>query len=116
MALARAAYSDADIYLLDDPLSAVDPRVGRQLFERCIGQQGMLNKKTRVLVTHQRQWLPLCDRVAVMRSGKIVAFAPWKDLEADGYEEIALKDSCQVISTTSFSIFPIITRKLLCAS
>ena len=42
MSLARAAYSRADIMLLDDPLSAVDPRVGRILFQECLGPQGIM--------------------------------------------------------------------------
>ena len=42
LALARAAYSRADIQLLDDPLSAVDPRVGRTLFAQCIGPEGVM--------------------------------------------------------------------------
>ncbi len=50
IALARAVYADADIYLLDDPLSAVDPEVAERIFHDCI--QGFLGSKTRVLVTH----------------------------------------------------------------
>lgn len=42
LALARAAYSRADVMLLDDPLSAVDPRVGRVLFRECLGPQGIM--------------------------------------------------------------------------
>ncbi len=42
LALARAAYRQADIALLDDPLSAVDPRVGRTLFRECIGPGGLM--------------------------------------------------------------------------
>lgn len=53
VALARAVYADADLYLLDDPLSAVDVHVGRHLFERCIWRK--LAGKTRLLVTHQLQ-------------------------------------------------------------
>lgn len=88
LSLARAAYSGAEIHLLDDPLSAVDPNVGRHLFEMCIGPNGLLKKNTRVLVTHQKQYLPLCDRVAVMRDGHIVAFDRWDCLEAQGFEEV----------------------------
>jgi ABC-type bacteriocin/lantibiotic exporter with double-glycine peptidase domain len=53
VALARAVYAGAEVYLLDDPLSAVDASVGRHLFERVIC--GELAGKTRVLVTHQLQ-------------------------------------------------------------
>ena len=51
IALARALYANADIYLLDDPLSAVDPAVANKIFNDCI--QGYLAKKARILVTHQ---------------------------------------------------------------
>lgn len=88
LSLARAAYSKADINLLDDPLSAVDPSVGRILFDKCIGQEGLMKQTTRVLVTHQRQFLPQCDRVAILRHGRIVAFAPWEHLKVEGYEEV----------------------------
>lgn len=53
--LARAVYFKADIYILDDPLSAVDVRVGRKLFDECI--DGLLRQCPRVLVTHQLQYL-----------------------------------------------------------
>ena len=49
MSLARAVYQDADIYLLDDPLSAVDARVGRHIFNEVIGAEGLLRNKVRTL-------------------------------------------------------------------
>ncbi|KAI2474095.1 ATP binding cassette (ABC) transporter subfamily C member [Diabrotica virgifera virgifera] len=61
--LARAVYTSADIYLLDDPLSAVDTRVGKHLFEKCI--KGFLGSKTRILVTHQLQFLKDADVIIV---------------------------------------------------
>ena len=70
VSLARAVYSDALIYLLDDPLSAVDAYVGRHIFERCI--RGQLLKKTVVLVTNQLQYVPSAERVFVMHEGTIV--------------------------------------------
>uniref|UniRef100_A0A8C3A6V1 Multidrug resistance-associated protein 4 n=1 Tax=Cyclopterus lumpus TaxID=8103 RepID=A0A8C3A6V1_CYCLU len=63
--LARAVYQDADIYLLDDPLSAVDAEVGRHLFEKCIC--GFLKNKLRILVTHQLQYLQSADQIVVLR-------------------------------------------------
>lgn len=81
VALARAAYSGCDIQLLDDPLSAVDPRVGRTLFDKCIGPAGVLAGSTRVLVTHQRQFLPQCDRVLVLRGGAVLALDTWQGLQ-----------------------------------
>ncbi|WAR00011.1 MRP1-like protein [Mya arenaria] len=67
--LARAVYSDSDIYLLDDPLSALDVRVGRLIFNECIKSQ--LARKTVILVTHQLQFLKECDEVVVMDGGEI---------------------------------------------
>uniref|UniRef100_A0A3P8ZF49 Multidrug resistance-associated protein 4 n=1 Tax=Esox lucius TaxID=8010 RepID=A0A3P8ZF49_ESOLU len=63
--LARAVYQDADIYLLDDPLSAVDAEVGKHLFEQCIC--GLLRDKPRILVTHQLQYLKAADQILVMK-------------------------------------------------
>uniref|UniRef100_A0A8C4HKG9 Multidrug resistance-associated protein 4 n=1 Tax=Dicentrarchus labrax TaxID=13489 RepID=A0A8C4HKG9_DICLA len=68
--LARAVYQDADIYLLDDPLSAVDAEVGRHLFEQCIC--GMLRNKPRVLVTHQLQYLKAADQILVLKEAEHV--------------------------------------------
>lgn len=62
--LARAVYADADIYLLDDPLSAVDAKVGKHIFEKCISE--MLGDKIRVLVTHQLQYLKNADYVMIL--------------------------------------------------
>lgn len=59
--LARAVYRDSDLYLLDDPLSAVDSRVARHLFEECL--VGFLRGKTRILVTHQMNFIREVDMV-----------------------------------------------------
>jgi len=71
VALARAAYSNANIMLLDDPLSAVDPKVGRELFSRCI--LGLMGGRTRIVVTHQLQYARRSDRVVVMEEGRVAA-------------------------------------------
>lgn len=57
------------MYLLDDPLSAVDAHVGAHIFDECIA--GALAGKTRVLVTNALNFLPQCDWVVVMGSGKV---------------------------------------------
>jgi ATP-binding cassette, subfamily C (CFTR/MRP), member 1 len=76
--IARAAYNDADIYLLDDPLSAVDAHVGRHLLEECIC--GLMAGKTRILVTHQLHVLPHADRIFCMRDGRIVEQGTYEEL------------------------------------
>lgn len=67
--LARAVYRDADVYLLDDPLSAVDTHVGKHLIRECIC--GYLRKKTRILVTHQLHHLKDADNIAILRNGEV---------------------------------------------
>ncbi len=68
--LARAVYSDADIYLLDDPLSAVDVKVSNELFERCIC--GALSNRIRLLITHQPFCLQKTDLILSMgKDGKV---------------------------------------------
>ncbi|XP_014208079.1 multidrug resistance-associated protein 4-like [Copidosoma floridanum] len=67
--LARAVYRDADIYVLDDPLAAVDPVVGRCLFEVCVS--GYLSEKTRILVTHQAHCLREADVIFLLNNGKL---------------------------------------------
>ncbi|KAH8319071.1 hypothetical protein KR067_006746 [Drosophila pandora] len=71
ISLARAVYSDADLYLLDDPLSAVDAHVGKHIFEEVIGPKGILARKSRVLVTHGVTFLPQVDSIYVMKAGEI---------------------------------------------
>ncbi|XP_047385034.1 ATP-binding cassette sub-family C member 12 isoform X3 [Sciurus carolinensis] len=69
ISLARAVYSDRQLYLLDDPLSAVDAHVGKHVFEECIKKT--LRGKTVVLVTHQLQFLESCDEVILLEDGEI---------------------------------------------
>lgn len=71
VSLARAVYNDAEVYFMDDPLSAVDSHVGKHIFEQVIGPQGMLAGKTRVLVTHGITFLPQCDDIFVLKDGQI---------------------------------------------
>ena len=66
IALARAVYSDADLYLLDDPLSACDAEVGRVLFFECILRELRARGKGVLLCTHQLQYLPHADRIIVL--------------------------------------------------
>uniref|UniRef100_A0A8D2LSN2 Multidrug resistance-associated protein 1 n=1 Tax=Varanus komodoensis TaxID=61221 RepID=A0A8D2LSN2_VARKO len=80
VSLARAVCSDADIYLLDDPLSAVDAHVGKYIFDKVIGPKGILKNKTRILVTHGVSYLPLMDTIIVMTEGKISEMGSYQEL------------------------------------
>ncbi|XP_036923546.1 multidrug resistance-associated protein 1 [Sturnira hondurensis] len=82
VSLARAVYCDSDIYLFDDPLSAVDSHVGKHIFENVIGPKGMLKNKTRLLVTHGISYLPQVDVIIVMSGGKISEMGSYQELLA----------------------------------
>ncbi|XP_025836971.1 probable multidrug resistance-associated protein lethal(2)03659 [Agrilus planipennis] len=76
--LARAVYRQADIYLFDDPLSAVDAHVGKELFEGCI--VNYLSNKTRILVTHQTQFLKKADLIVILNNGVIENIGRYDEL------------------------------------
>ncbi|KAJ0181224.1 hypothetical protein K1T71_003309 [Dendrolimus kikuchii] len=84
ISLARAVYKRADIYLLDDPLSAVDAHVGRHLFESCL--VGYLRNTTRILVTHQLQFLRDVDQIIILKNGAIAAAGNFDTLSASGLD------------------------------
>ncbi len=72
IALARALYVDADIYLLDDPLAAVDQEVARRIYDQCIGPNGLIREKTRLLVTHQTHFLvDSANQIIFLKNGQI---------------------------------------------
>ncbi|XP_020670742.3 ATP-binding cassette sub-family C member 3 isoform X1 [Pogona vitticeps] len=80
VSLARAAFSDADIYLLDDPLSAVDSHVAKHIFDKVVGPEGALKGKTRILVTHGINFLPQVDHIVVLVDGKISEMGSYQEL------------------------------------
>ncbi|XP_011699221.1 PREDICTED: multidrug resistance-associated protein 1 isoform X9 [Wasmannia auropunctata] len=80
VALARAVYNDSENYFLDDPLSAVDSHVGKHIFEKVIGPNGLLKKKTRILVTHGITYLPEVDNIIVLKDGEITECGTYKQL------------------------------------
>ncbi|XP_042247990.1 multidrug resistance-associated protein 1 isoform X1 [Thunnus maccoyii] len=82
VSLARAVYCDRAVYLLDDPLSAVDAHVGKHIFDKVIGPQGLLKDKTRVLVTHGLSYLPQADLILVMVEGEITEMGSYQQLMA----------------------------------
>ncbi len=107
--MGRAIYQEREIYLLDDPLSAVDVHVGKHIFEKVVGPRGLLNNKvgisakpsrawnvflltlgyllrefqTRVLVTHGLTFLSKCDLIILMKDGRIWQQGTYEDLLAE---------------------------------
>ncbi|XP_032222105.1 ATP-binding cassette sub-family C member 4 isoform X2 [Nematostella vectensis] len=79
LSLARAVYSGADIFLLDDPLSAVDTQVGQHIFDKCIC--GELKSKLRILATHQAQHLPRADHVMILDKGRVATQGRYNDIK-----------------------------------
>ncbi|KAH9567461.1 hypothetical protein CY35_03G029200 [Sphagnum magellanicum] len=89
--LARALYKDSDIYLLDDPFSAVDAHTGSHLFRECILE--MLASKTVVYVTHQMEFLPAADLILVLDKGAIVQVGKYDELLQAGTNFSMLVDA-----------------------
>ncbi|XP_075738398.1 multidrug resistance-associated protein 1 isoform X3 [Rhipicephalus microplus] len=80
LSLARAVYHDADVYLLDDPFSAVDVHVAAHLFEHVVGPTGILKSKTRILVTHSVTYLPQVDWIVLLNHGVVQEQGTYADL------------------------------------
>ncbi|KAI3449833.1 hypothetical protein Pfo_006498 [Paulownia fortunei] len=107
--LARALYQDADIYLLDDPFSAVDAYTGSELFKEYI--LTALASKTVVFVTHQVEFLPAADLILVLKEGRIIQAGKYDDLLQAGtdfstlvsahHEAIEAMDFCNLASEES---------------
>ena len=84
ISIARALYAESDVYLFDDPLSAVDNHVGAALFKDVI--RGSLKNKTRVLVTNALQYLPQADQIVVLEEGKVQEIGTYKSLMSKGLD------------------------------
>ncbi|KAI7818635.1 P-loop containing nucleoside triphosphate hydrolase protein [Gamsiella multidivaricata] len=82
ISLARAVYARADVYLFDDPLSAVDAHVGRTIFDKVIGPRGLLADRARIFVTHQIQYLAQSTTILMLRDGKMVEQGNFQELMA----------------------------------
>jgi ATP-binding cassette subfamily C (CFTR/MRP) protein 1 len=80
VSLARAVYANSDVYFLDDPLSAVDSHVGKHIFEKVLGPEGLLKNKTRVLVTHGITYLPQTDKIIVLKDGEVSESGTYQEL------------------------------------
>ncbi|XP_060673755.1 ABC transporter C family member 3-like [Ziziphus jujuba] len=86
--IARALYQDADIYLFDDPFSAVDVHTGSHLFKECLLR--LLSFKTVIYVTHQLEFLPAADLILVMKDGVITQYGKYNDLLNSGADFMEL--------------------------
>lgn len=82
--LARAVYRKADVYLLDDPLSAVDTHVGRHLFDQCM--RGFLRDDIVLLVTHQLQFMEQADLIVIMDKGRVSAVGTFESMRKSGLD------------------------------
>ncbi|KAI6217810.1 hypothetical protein M3Y99_01748700 [Aphelenchoides fujianensis] len=83
VSLARAIYRQADILLLDDPLSATDSIVGRSIFEKALGPGSLSASSTRILVTHTSYPLPFADQIVVMQGGEIARIGTFPEISND---------------------------------
>jgi len=83
VALARAVYQRADVYLMDDPLSAVDSHVAKHIFERCI--KGLLATKAVVLVTHNLHCLPSANQILLLEDRKVGFRGTYAELQQTGH-------------------------------
>ncbi|KAJ2806616.1 hypothetical protein H4R20_001622 [Coemansia guatemalensis] len=91
VSLARAIYARADVYILDDPLAAVDAHVSKHIFTHVLGPQGMLRSRVRILVTNAVQYLNSVDNIIMLRDGGIIEQGPFlqvMDSQGDVYEFI----------------------------
>ncbi|XP_022257889.1 multidrug resistance-associated protein 4-like isoform X2 [Limulus polyphemus] len=116
VSLARAIYFDADVYLLDDPLSAVDTAVAKHLFDKCINHY--LKNKVQILVTHQLQFLKSTNQILVLQEGKCFAFGNYTQLLKSGVSFVSLMEEDQkrdflkvnhIMTEQSLSICPMDT-------
>ncbi|XP_063908439.1 probable multidrug resistance-associated protein lethal(2)03659 isoform X2 [Zophobas morio] len=82
--LARCIYKKADIYLLDDPLSAVDSNVGRHLYDKCVKE--FLRDKICILITHQLQYLSSADKIIVLEDGCVEMEGTYTELQTSGLD------------------------------
>lgn len=81
VSLARAVYARADIYLLDDVLSAVDSHVGRHIIDNVLGPRGLLNTKTRILATNAISVLSHASYITMLKDGEIKERGTFSELK-----------------------------------
>ncbi|KAL6549356.1 hypothetical protein OROHE_008473 [Orobanche hederae] len=86
--IARALYQDADIYLFDDPFSAVDAHTSSHLFKECLLR--LCKSKTVIYVTHQVEFLSAADLILVMKNGRVLQAGKYNDILASGTDFVEL--------------------------
>ncbi|OMO92329.1 hypothetical protein COLO4_17673 [Corchorus olitorius] len=82
VSMARAVYSNSDVYIFDDPLSALDAHVAQEVFNRCIKEE--LEGKTRILITNQLHFLPHVDHIFLVSEGKIKEEGTFEEISKNG--------------------------------
>ena len=96
VSLARSAYQEAEIYLLDDPLSAVDSHVGEHIFRGLISSlTGLWKDRTRLLITNQLAFLDKADKIVFMEGGKILETGDFHQLTKRSERFNAFLRTCQ---------------------
>ena len=101
VSLARAVYADADVYLLDDPLSAVDANVGEHIFQKCICE--LLSTKTRLLVTHQMSYMKMADQIVLLSKGEVLTKGSFAQLMEIGVLDTVLGIHQKSLPATQFA-------------
>uniref|UniRef100_A0A8C3ILT1 Multidrug resistance-associated protein 4 n=1 Tax=Chrysemys picta bellii TaxID=8478 RepID=A0A8C3ILT1_CHRPI len=109
--LARAVYQDADIYLLDDPLSAVDAEVSRHLFEKCIYQA--LHQKVSILVTHQLQYLHAVNQILILKETEPLVTALPEESRSEGKINFKIYRKYFAAGANYFVIFILLLLNIL---
>lgn len=105
ISLARAVYADKDIYLLDDVLATLDPKVASYIFKHVI--LGLLNNKTRLLCTHQTRYLMYANLVIEMSKGRIINQGKPNEVLSDLEDYLLSSDSIESeLNTISISDLP----------
>jgi len=95
ISIARAVYSNQDVYLFDDPFSALDATICGCLFRQIFGPQGMLKDKTRIVVTHRLEFLSLFDFIIYIKNGKIVKIGTYDEMKNSALVSLDLTQSVQ---------------------
>uniref|UniRef100_A0A8C4VSD5 Multidrug resistance-associated protein 4 n=1 Tax=Gopherus evgoodei TaxID=1825980 RepID=A0A8C4VSD5_9SAUR len=109
--LARAVYQDADIYLLDDPLSAVDAEVSRHLFEKCIYRA--LHQKVSILVTHQLQYLHAVNQILILKETEPLVTALPEESRSEGKINFKIYRKYFAAGANYFVIFILLLLNIL---